>query len=163
MILSNYPNTHNGCWWLIEIFFADSKVSHHIHKISLFLTILGDFSENPLKTSKKHKKLLSAHVCSHIMRLGRRTMLPFALGDRYGSKQACKHQQRMLVAGRKILRTTQRQTSRSQTHKFWGFQTTQSQKLPLSGYQIWKMAISLRLCLYNLIEVSCDASVSFGK
>ena len=95
-------------------FFADSKVSHHIHKISLFLTILGDFSENPLKTSKKHEKLLSAHVCKHIMRLRRRTMLPFALADRYDPKQLYKHTQWVLVTYRKFFRGLQSQSSCSQ-------------------------------------------------
>ena len=92
--------------------------------------------QNFLKTTKKRKKSPPVHVYKDIMRLGRRTMLPFALRDRYGPKQACKHQQRVLVAGRKIFRTTQRQTSRSQKQNFGGFQITQSQKLPLSGYQI---------------------------
>ena len=121
MIPSNYANTYNGCWWPIEIFFADSKVSHHIHKISLFLTILGDFSENPLKTSKKHEKLLSAHVCKHIMRLRRHTMLPFALADRYDPKQLYKHTQWVLVTYRKIFRGLQSQSSCSQNLIFWWF------------------------------------------
>ena len=85
--------------------------------------------------SIKTEKWPIAYVCAFIIWLKCRAMLPFALGDRYGPKQACKHQQRMLVAGRKIFRTTQRQTSCSQKHNFWEFQTTQSQKLPLSGYQ----------------------------
>ena len=79
-----------------------------------FLTILGDFSENPLKTSKKHEKLLSAHVCKHIMRLRRRTMLPFALADRYDPKQLYKHTQWVLVTYRKIFRGLQSQSSCSQ-------------------------------------------------
>ena len=91
MILSNYTNTHNGCLWPIEKFCADSKVSHHVHKISFFDDFEGCFVQTFLKTSKKHEKSPSAHVCKHIMRLRRRVILQFALRDRYDPKQQCKH------------------------------------------------------------------------
>ena len=163
LILNNVLHTHIMGVGPLKIFQNSLKCKHFM-KIAPFLeNHVQQHTPQPDWESIKTEKWPIAYVCAFIIWLKCRAMLPFALGDRYGLKQACKHQQRVLVAHRKILRTTQRQTSRSQKHKFWGFQTTQSQKLPLSGYQIWKMTNSLRLCLYNLIEVLCDAPVCFGR
>ena len=70
--------------------------------------------QNLLKTRKKRKKSPSAHVCKHIMRLRRRTMLPLALADRYDPKQLYEYTQWVLVTYRKIFRGLQSQSSCSQ-------------------------------------------------
>ena len=74
--------------------------------------------QNLLKTRKNRKKSPSAHVCSHIMQLGRRTMLPFALGDRYDPQQLYKHTQWVLVTYRKFFRGLQSQSPCSKNLTF---------------------------------------------
>ena len=86
-------------------------------KIAPFLeNHLQQDTPQPDWESIKTEKWPIAYVCAFIIWLKCRAMFPFALGDRYGPKQACKHQQRVLVAGRKNFRTTQRQTTRFDTH-----------------------------------------------
>ena len=135
MIASKLANTNNECWWPLRKFFGPLKGKNHVCKNTFFENFNSFRAKNCLWVGIKSEKLPLAYVCVFIIWLKCRAMLPFALGDRYGPKQACKHQ-RVLVTRRKIFRTTQRQTSRSQKHNFWGFQTTSSQILPLSGYQI---------------------------
>ena len=163
MNLSKSTNTNNRCSRAVENFFRHFKHKHHVHKN----TILEDF--NPFRATKclwvgiKFEKWPWAYVCSNKICLTCRAMFLFALGDRYDPNKASKCQQSVCASCRKFFQTIQTQVSCLRKCIFWGIQPIQSQKSPLNGYEMWKMAISLRLCMYNPIEVSCDVSVCFGR